>query len=47
MDHLLNYAWPGNIRELQNVIERAVIVSAEPILRLDSDLILSDGRESR
>ncbi len=39
MDHLLNYAWPGNIRELQNVIERAVIVSAEPILRLDSDLI--------
>jgi formate hydrogenlyase transcriptional activator len=39
MEHLLNYAWPGNIRELQNVIERALIVSAEPILRLDSDLI--------
>jgi formate hydrogenlyase transcriptional activator len=38
MEHLLNYSWPGNIRELQNVIERAVIVSGEPILRLDRDL---------
>ena len=39
MDYLLNYMWPGNIRELQNVIERAVIVSSESILRLDKDLI--------
>jgi formate hydrogenlyase transcriptional activator len=43
MEHLLNYSWPGNIRELQNVIERAVIVSAEPILRLDRDLIPVTG----
>jgi formate hydrogenlyase transcriptional activator len=27
IDHLSNYHWPGNIRELQNVIERAVILS--------------------
>jgi formate hydrogenlyase transcriptional activator len=27
MDALTRYRWPGNIRELQNVIERAVIVS--------------------
>ena len=47
MEHLLNYPWPGNIRELQNVIERAVIVSAEPILRLDRDLDSRDGCESR
>jgi formate hydrogenlyase transcriptional activator len=28
MDALCRYHWPGNIRELQNVIERAVILSA-------------------
>ncbi len=27
MDDLQCYAWPGNIRELRNVIERALIVS--------------------
>jgi formate hydrogenlyase transcriptional activator len=27
MDALERYSWPGNIRELQNVIERAVILS--------------------
>ena len=26
MDRLINYLWPGNIRELQNVIERSVIL---------------------
>ena len=25
---LLNYTWPGNIRELKNVIERAVLLSS-------------------
>ena len=32
---LANYAWPGNIRELQNVIERAVIISQGGPLRVD------------
>jgi formate hydrogenlyase transcriptional activator len=35
MDALSRYHWPGNIRELQNVIERAVIISTGPELRLD------------
>jgi formate hydrogenlyase transcriptional activator len=32
MDALCRYHWPGNIRELQNVIERAVIISTGPVL---------------
>src|SRR5580700_1569245 len=39
MARLLSYPWPGNIRELQNVIERAVVLSAGPTLRLDKDLV--------
>jgi formate hydrogenlyase transcriptional activator len=29
---LIRYSWPGNIRELQNVIERAVIITTGPVL---------------
>jgi PAS domain S-box-containing protein len=32
---LRQYTWPGNIRELKNVIERAVILSTGKVLRLD------------
>jgi formate hydrogenlyase transcriptional activator len=32
MQALIRYHWPGNIRELQNVIERAVIISRGPML---------------
>jgi len=35
MAALCRYHWPGNIRELQNVIERAVILSTGPELGLD------------
>jgi chemotaxis protein methyltransferase CheR len=38
MDTLQNYHWPGNIRELENVLERAVINSSGPKLRLIDDL---------
>jgi formate hydrogenlyase transcriptional activator len=34
VDALIQYRWPGNIRELENVIERAVILSPGPVLRL-------------
>jgi formate hydrogenlyase transcriptional activator len=33
MDALVRYGWPGNIRELQNFIERAVILSPDSALR--------------
>jgi len=33
MSALASYAWPGNIRELQNFIERSVIVSSGNVLR--------------
>jgi chemotaxis protein methyltransferase CheR len=38
MDALQHYHWPGNIRELENVLERAVINSSGPKLRLVDDL---------
>jgi formate hydrogenlyase transcriptional activator len=34
MQALTRYSWPGNIRELQNLIERAVILSAGTVLRV-------------
>jgi DNA-binding NtrC family response regulator len=35
MQLLTTYAWPGNIRELENVIERAVILAQHPTLALE------------
>jgi formate hydrogenlyase transcriptional activator len=34
MDALVNYSWPGNIRELENLIERAVLLSTGKELRV-------------
>jgi formate hydrogenlyase transcriptional activator len=47
MDALSRYHWPGNIRELQNVIERAVITSTGPVLKVDAaDLKISESSSS-
>ena len=35
MDCLQRYSWPGNIRELENVIERAVLLSKHAYLEID------------
>ena len=32
MDCLMQYHWPGNIRELQNVLEKAVVLTTSPVL---------------
>lgn len=37
--NLRAYDWPGNIRELKNVIERAVILSTGKVLRLDLSMM--------
>ncbi|MBI4516371.1 MAG: sigma-54-dependent Fis family transcriptional regulator [Deltaproteobacteria bacterium] len=45
MRRIVEYRWPGNIRELQNVIERAFALSAEPVIT-EHDLpagLLSSG----
>jgi formate hydrogenlyase transcriptional activator len=54
LKQMRQYHWPGNIRELQNVIERAVILSAGPVLNVPLSEIqsrplpaASDGNESR
>lgn len=36
---LVDYSWPGNIRELQNVVERGVVLSKGPVLTLGEDLL--------
>src|SRR4029453_1445003 len=41
MDTLTRYSWPGNVREMQNVIERAVILSQNGRLRVDQHSLAS------
>lgn len=39
MDRLTHYQWPGTIRELQNIIERAVVMAQSSLLTLDADVL--------
>jgi formate hydrogenlyase transcriptional activator len=47
MREFTEYNWPGNIRELQNVIERAVIVSSDGVLRLPEPLVQATSAPAR
>ena len=41
LERLNRYSWPGNIRELENVLERAVILSNGPTLEIDPEVFAS------
>ena len=51
MDEMMLYDWPGNIRELENAIERAVVIGKEaqvmrtdlPIICVNNDDVSTDG----
>jgi DNA-binding NtrC family response regulator len=44
IDKLVEYSWPGNIRELQNTIEKAVILSESSVIKPE-DLYLRPATE--
>lgn len=44
MDFLLSYSYPGNIRELRNIIERLVVLSENGVIRFED---LPEGRKCR
>ena len=44
MEALVRYEWPGNIREMQNLIERAVILSTGPVLRVPLEALRRSAR---
>ncbi|MGA9132153.1 MAG: sigma-54 dependent transcriptional regulator, partial [Candidatus Sulfotelmatobacter sp.] len=47
MESLLSYPWPGNIRELQNVIERSVIVSDTDEFAVDESWLCHEPSSAR
>ena len=46
MDMLGSYDWPGNIRELQNMIERSVILSETDTLTIDKSWLTQESRQT-
>jgi two-component system response regulator HydG len=47
MDYLIAYRWPGNVRQLENLVERLVVTAQAPLARVaDLQQAMSPGRES-
>jgi formate hydrogenlyase transcriptional activator len=44
LEQLQRYAWPGNIRELQNVLERACVLARTPDVELAEPLVARGSR---
>ena len=47
MDALTRHLWPGNIRELRNVLERAVILSTGRVLQIEARNLHASSRAAR
>lgn len=48
MEHLKNYSWPGNIRELENIVERCVVINESDVIGEDSlpaEILSCSGNE--
>ena len=46
MKRLVEYPWPGNIRELENILERAVILSTGSTLEISHDVLTQPGPQA-
>ena len=44
LDAMQQYSWPGNIRELQNVIERGVILADSEVFRLEPGTLVQESQ---
>jgi transcriptional regulator with GAF, ATPase, and Fis domain len=47
LDRLQSYPWPGNIRELQNVIERSVIICDTESFSVDESWLVRESRQTQ
>src|SRR5207247_9295227 len=45
LDALERYSWPGNIRELQNVIERGLILADSEVFRVEPGTLREDSQD--